>query len=363
MPAPTTPFQPYASLHTTLDGPGDARPTALQIIKDSNLLGSGLKGKSILITGCSSGIGVETARALYAAGATLYLTARDIPKLEKVIDDIVANPTGEAKDATFKTAQGVPRPVTIELHLDSLAGVRKGIAEFEAKSKGELNILIENAGVMACPYNLTVDGLETQIGTNHFAHFVLFQAVKPLLLATAEKTNTLSRVVTVSSAGHRFGGINFDDIHYTADPSKYSKWGAYGQSKTANIYLANAIHRRYGNKGLTALSVHPGGIMTELGRHLDEADVKQLAPGGWDDFAKIFKNPEQGAATTVWAAVSAHFDDVKNGGRYCADVGECGPAPAEAAPGANGYAPHAYDEASEEKLWKLSCETVGIKDE
>ena len=153
MPAPTNPFQPYASVHVETNGPGDARPTALQVVKDCNQIGK-LKGKSALITGCSSGIGVETARALYEGGATLFLTARDMPKLEKVIDDIVSK--AEAK--------GVPRPVGIEMHLDSLAGVRKGVEEFKAKSNGQLNILIENAGVMACPYSQTVDGFERQIG-------------------------------------------------------------------------------------------------------------------------------------------------------------------------------------------------------
>lgn len=130
MPAPTEPYQPYADVHVKPNGPGDARPTALQIVKDCNALGK-LKGKTVLITGCSSGIGVETARALYAAGATLFLTARDMTKLEKVVGEIVEG--AEASD--------VPRPQGVEMRLDSLASMRKGAAEFEKGSRGKLNIL------------------------------------------------------------------------------------------------------------------------------------------------------------------------------------------------------------------------------
>jgi hypothetical protein len=131
MPAPSTPYQPHAALHKDPQGPGDKRPTALQIVKDCNAVGK-LGNKTILITGCSSGIGVETARALYETGARLFLTARDMPKLEKVIDDIVANAENESSE----------RPVPIEMHLDSLESVRKGAEDFKAKSGGKLNILI-----------------------------------------------------------------------------------------------------------------------------------------------------------------------------------------------------------------------------
>lgn len=133
--APTTPFQPYAAVHENTKGPGDARPTALQIIKDENAAGK-LKRQTVLITGCSAGIGIETARALYETGAKLFLTARDIPKLNGIIDDIVSK-------ATIK---GAPRPETLEIHLDSLDSVRKGAEELKKRSS-QLNILITNAGV------------------------------------------------------------------------------------------------------------------------------------------------------------------------------------------------------------------------
>lgn len=158
---PETPYMPYAAVHEHLNGPGDSRPTTEQILKDNNAHGK-LKGKTILITGCSSGIGVETAKALYETGAQLFLSARDIPKLQKVIDEIIAQASN--KDT--------PRPEALEIHLDNLESVRKGAEEFQKRSN-QLNILINNAGVMACPYSKTKDGFELQIGTNHFAHFLL----------------------------------------------------------------------------------------------------------------------------------------------------------------------------------------------
>lgn len=295
--APATPYQPYADVHQEPKGPGDARPTALQVVKDNNANGK-LRGKTILITGTSSGIGVETARALYETGAQLYLTARDLPKLEKVINDIVEH--AEIRDA--------PRPQPLELHLDSLDSVRSAVAQFR-KQSSQLHVLINNAGVMASPYSQTRDGFELQIGTNHFAHFLLFQLLKPVLLSSSTPTFH-SRVVNLASSGHKLGGIRQQDINFT-EPGSYNKWLAYGQSKTANIYMPAAIERHYSAQGLHGLSVHPGVIETELMRHLDESD---LAGFGWDQIQHLAKNPAQGAATTVWAALSPHFEG-QNGGR------------------------------------------------
>lgn len=349
---PAKPYRPYASAHESPSGPGDARPHWMQVLKDSDAIGA-LKGKNVLITGCSSGIGVETAKALYEAGATLFLQARDMKKLDGVIEDIV------------KTAQynkDGPRPQPIEIHLDSLDSVRKGAEDFKQKSGGKLNILINNAGVMASPYGTTKDGFETQIGVNHFAHFLLFQLVKPLLLDTAKKEDTPSRVVSLSSAGHRMGTVQFsnkDELDKWNKGENFHKWASYGQAKTANIYLANYIDRKYGGSNLHATSVHPGGIMTELGRHLSEEDFKMFEDA---DFQKQFKNPAQGAATTVWAAVSPHFEG-KNGGQYLEDVGESPPVAENPALGAPGYAKHAYDEKAENSLWKVSCEVVGVPED
>ena len=347
---PEQPYQPYAKNHEVLNGPNDGRPSSLQILKDNDAIGK-LKGRIVLITGCSSGIGVETARYIHEAGATVFMTARDMPKLEKVIEDIVRNAEYN-KDG--------PRPQGIEMHLDDLASVRKGAADFLQKSGGKVNMLITNAGVMASPFDTTKDGIEQQIGVNHFAHFLLFQLLKPAHLEAAKESGTNSLVITLTSAGHRFCGPKFSnkaELDAWNRGEGYQKWQAYGQSKTANIYMASSIERHYGSQGLHALSVHPGGIQTELGRHLSEEDYKLF--GDPEAFKKIYKSPNQGAATTVWAAVSPHFDG-KNGGRYLADVGECGPAPEGAGPAAAGYAPHIYDEEQEEQLWKLSYEALGL---
>lgn len=208
---------------------------------------------------------------------------------------------------------------------------------------------------MACPYSTTKDGFELQIGTNHFAHFLLFQLLKPTLLKSAKESGTSSRVITVSSAGHRMSEILFDDMNFS-NGQTYHKWQAYGQSKTANIYMASSIERHYGSQNLHGLSLHPGGINTELGRHLSQEDYASL---GVDKMQNMFKNPEQGAATTVWAAVSPHFEG-KNGGRYLAECGECGPMAEGAQIGAPGYGKHVYNPDAEEKLWKLSYEAVGL---
>lgn len=345
--APTSPHQPYAAVHEKPNGPGDARPTALQIIQDYHAAGT-LKGKTILITGCSSGIGVETARALYETGAQLFLTARDTSKLDSVISNIIAQATN--KDT--------PKPEPLELHLDSLDSVRKAAEDFKVRSHGRLNILINNAGVMACPYSKTKDGFENQIGTNHFAHFLFFQLLKPLLLKSAAESGISSRVINVSSFGHRMSSVHLDDIGFS-DGKTYNKWVAYGQSKTANIFMASSIERHYGKQGVRGLSLHPGGILTPLTRHMDEEDNKLIDLEGMQPF---LKSPEQGAATTVLAAVSPHFES-QNGGRYLADCGECGPMDENPRPAASGYAPHVYDEDTEEKLWKLSNAAVGLPEE
>lgn len=151
------------------------------------------------------------------------------------------------------------------------------------------------------------------------------------------------------------GPVRFNDINFSETDS-YDKWKSYGQSKTANIYMASAIERHYGSQGLHAWSVHPGGIQTELGRHLDKADYERL---GVDKFQHIFKSQPQGAATTVWAATTSHFEG-KNGGRYLAECSECGPMAEGAQVGAPGYAEHIYIKENEEKLWDMSYEMLGL---
>ncbi|KAH8803532.1 short-chain dehydrogenase/reductase-like protein [Xylogone sp. PMI_703] len=330
----------YDVAHANPQGPGDARPTALQIIQDEGLEGQ-LTGKVIVITGTSSGIGVETARALYATSATLYLTARDIPKTKEVFSDIL----------------GSGRVEIIHMDLTSFASVRAAAQTILEKSNNQVNILINNAGVMAVPERqLTKDGHEMQFGINHLAHFLLFQLLKPALLASSTP-QFHSRVVNLSSSGHRVHGIN-DSDNYDFQKGDYDPWVAYGQSKTANIYMANEIERRYGPKGLHATAVHPGAINTPLLKYMDpevlQKAVETLGAG------KI-KSIEQGAATTVWAAAGKEW--ANRGGRFLEDISEAKPGPDDGDANGKGYVPHAYDPEKEARLWKDSLKLVGLEDD
>lgn len=324
----------YDAVHQNSKGPGDARPTALDIVKDEGLEGK-LSDKVVLITGCSSGIGIETAKALNATSAKLFLGVRDTAKGQAALSDIL-------------------KPGHVELlkmDLNSLESVRAAAEEFKTKSN-TLNILINNAGVMATPEGKTADGFETQFGTNHLAHFLLFQLLKSTLIASSAPGFS-SRVVCLSSSGHRGAGIQFDN--YNFEKGDYAPWTAYGQSKTANIYMANEIERRYGSKGLHGLSVMPGGIMTGLQVHV----IEQISPG-LEAAQKYMKSPEQGAATTVYAALSKEWEG--RGGRYLEDCQE-GQKTEDPSPLAVGYHPRAYNEEGEKRLWTDSLKFVGIKDD
>ena len=302
-----------------------------------------MSDKTIIITGCTAGLGIETARALHRTGAKLFLTVRDKGKGEAVIRDI-------AKTYKGKHAIGL-----LFMDLSSLSSVRLAAADFLSRSE-KLNILIENAGVMFPAEFKTVDGFETHMGTNHFGHFLFFQLLKPTLLASSTPSFR-SRVVTVSSSGHRISPIRFHDMDFAKEG--YQKWLAYGQSKTANIYLANSIERRYGAQGLHAHAVHPGAIFTtELTRKTTEEDVAQI--GSLGDFAKVEKSVAQGAATQVWAAISSSL--VGKGGVYLSDIGEARLAVEDEMVGGPGHALHAYDEEAEEELWKISMEAVGLSE-
>lgn len=324
----------YAAVHQNPKGPGDARSTALEIVKDEGLQGK-LNDKVVLITGCSSGIGIETAKALNTTGARLFLGVRDTAKGQAALSDIL-------------------KPGHVELlkmDLNSFDSIHSAAEEFKKKSK-TLNILINNAGVMATPEGKTADGFETQFGTNHLAHFLLFQLLKPTLLASS-KPRFNSRVVCLSSSGHRAAGIQFDN--YNFEKGDYAPWTAYGQSKTANIYMANEIDRRYGPKGLHGLSVMPGGIMTGLQVHV----IDQIS-AGLDAARDYMKSPEQGAATTVYAALSKEWEG--RGGRYLEDCQESEKTD-DPSPLAMGYHPRAYNEEGEKKLWADSLKLIGIKDD
>ncbi|KAF5665546.1 oxidoreductase [Fusarium denticulatum] len=320
----------YVTIHESPNGPGDSRPTAIQIIKDEGLEGK-LNDQVVFITGCSAGIGIETAKALHLTGATLYLTARDLEKAKSALGDL-------AQDE---------RVHLLELDLESLENVRSCAAKFLSECP-KLNILICNAGVMCTPEGRTKEGFETQFGTNHLAHFLLFQLLKPAL-AKGATSDRASRVIMLSSLAHRFGEVNFDNVNMEGcyDPNK-----AYSQSKTANLWTANEIERRYANEGIHAWSVQPGGVLTDLGKHLSEEQKSGLAV---DPYLKtIWKLPDQGAATSVWAAVAQALEG--QGGKYLEDCQIVGKWDASTPLYARGYGEHACDTEKAVRLWDKSLE-------
>ena len=331
----------YAEAHLNPSGPGDARPTALQIVKDEALEGK-LAGKVIIITGTSSGLGIETARALSVTGARLLLTARDLNKAKIALDGILE--------------QG--RVELVEMDNTSLKSVHAAASAILQKSNNQVNILINNAGIMALPkLELTKDGFEMQFGVNHLAHFLLFELLKPALLASASASFS-SRVVNLSSSAHHVASIN-ESGNYNFEKTEYNDWVSYGQSKTANIYMTNEIERRYGSRGLHANSVHPGLIPTALLQHIDSATVEAMKK---DEKAyKIMKSPEQGAATTVWAAIGQEWEN--KGGEYLAECGRTNRGNDNHEIAGTGFAGHAYDLEKETRLWKDSLKMVGLTDD
>jgi len=333
-------------------GPGDSRPTALQVVKDEDRLGK-LDGLVVVITGCSSGIGIETLRAIHATGATTFATARKPDVLAEVVAKI------ENEDSNNKASIH-----QIVMDLESFDSVRKAASEILEKSGGKVNILINNAGVMATPEGKTKDGWETQFGTNHLAHFLLFQILKPALLASSTPEFN-SRVVNVSSIGHRYGPVHVGDYNFEKVEGGYNPWSGYGQSKTANIWMASEITRRYGSKGLHGLSLHPGGIMTPLSKHLDASTLDRWSA---PEIQKYMKNPEQGAATQVIAAIGREFEG--RGVLWLSNCEEYGPVSDEVAAqgagavfGYEGYHPHAKDEAGAKQLWVDSSKIVGVTED
>lgn len=301
--------------------------------------GHDLSGKTVIVTGAATGIGVETARALAEAGADVVIAARKPDLAAEACADI--NRTATGPGARFEM-----------LDLSDLASIR---AFAERWGTRPLHILINNAAVMACPLDRTKDGLEMQIGTNHFGHYLLGVLLAPALEAGAARAGRPSRLVSLSSIGHRRSDVHWDDPHFRARP--YDKWESYGQAKTANALFAVGFHARFKDRGVTANAVMPGGIMTPLQRHLPHEEMVAL---GWIDekTGKIrdgFKTPEQGASTSVWAAVGPELEGV--GGLYLENCGQAAPWTAET-PWA-GVMPHALDPESADRLWALSAETVG----
>ncbi|PSK53857.1 hypothetical protein B9Z65_7663 [Elsinoe australis] len=340
MSPPTSFYQPYADLHKDPQGEGDARPTAMKIIEDQGLINK-WSDKVVLITGTNVGIGTETARALHATGAKVFVTARTKAKVEPVVTDILS--TSPSK---------VPIEI-IEMDLSSLSSIRKAASDFLSRTS-QLNVLVNNAGIMACPQSKTSDGFELQLGTNHLGHFLFFQLLAPTLVQSSTPSFA-SRVINVSSSGHGMAAPDFDNLHFQK-PNSYSPFAAYGASKTANIWFSNEIERRYAQEGLHSISLHPGVIFqTGLTRNLAPGAMDGLDVSKWE---KLIKSVQQGAATQVWAATAKELEG--QGGFYVADCGVSKPIAEGEEVGGSTYAPHAYNEEGERKLWEVSCEAVGV---
>jgi NAD(P)-dependent dehydrogenase (short-subunit alcohol dehydrogenase family) len=308
------------------------------------LSGIKLRGKRILVTGVSAGLGVETARALAAHGAYVVGAARDLAKAETATAQVRKDAAGNGGGFEL-----------IELDLADLKSVRACADRLLTRSE-KFDVVIANAGVMATPFGHTADGFETQFGTNHLGHFVLVNRIASLI-------RDGGRLISLSSSGHRFSNVDLEDPNF--ERTTYDPFLAYGRSKTANILFAVAFDKRHRDRGVRAAAVHPGGIQTELGRHLDWSQIQkmvdqmdqQLAAEGKGPFR--FKTIPQGAATSVWAGVVAPAAEI--GGQYCENchVGRIVPDDVTISAMSEGVRGYALDANNAEALWKKSEELVG----
>ena len=281
-----------------------------------------LKGKTVVITGANTGIGKETAVDLAKRGARVIIGCRNMEKGKEALKEI-------------QERSGSTDVFLDKLDLASLDSVRK-FADNILNSEPVLDILINNAGVMACDYQKTEDGFEMQFGTNHLGHFLL-----TMLLLDRLKRSAPSRIITVSSVGHKFAskGINFDDIHYE---KSYDSWDAYFNSKLANVLFTRELSKRLEGTHVTANAVHPGAVRTELMRHsiLSSALFTRIH---W----YLCKTPEQGAQTSIYCAVSEEMEGVS--GKYLVDCAIQDPSK------------RAQDDDAARKLWDLSLKLVGLE--
>ncbi|MEB2848042.1 SDR family NAD(P)-dependent oxidoreductase [Endobacterium cereale] len=301
--------------------------TARQVAENTDMT-----GKSVVITGGASGLGLETTRVLSSLGAKIFVAVRRVDEAKEALKDI-------------------PRTEICELDLVDRGSVERFAAEFLRRST-PIDTLILNAGVMATPLFRDSAGNEGQFATNHLGHFVLTTALWPALLSTKNG----ARVIALSSRGHHICGVDVEDTSFSNRP--YDKWQAYGQSKTANSLFAVAVDARGGESGIRAYSVHPGSIVGPLARHLSADEVNSF--GALDERGSPIIDPEadkknfsQGAATTVWCATSPLLDGI--GGVYCenSDIASV------ERTASKGVRPYAVDPEIAERLWKVSVNLTG----
>ncbi|ASU84907.1 oxidoreductase [Nocardiopsis gilva YIM 90087] len=296
---------------------------------DEVLRGIDLTGKTAVVTGGYSGLGLETTRALAKAGARVVVPARRVAPAREALEGI----SGVEVD---------------ELDLADLDSVRGFAERFLASGRG-IDILINNAGIMACPETRVGPGWELQFATNHLGHYALVNRLWSAIQPGA-------RVVAVSSVAHHFSPVRWDDWRFS---DGYEKWAAYGQSKTANVLFAVHLDALGRDQGVRTFSLHPGGILTPLQRHLA---TEEMVDAGWIDEDRnpvhsAFKTPEQGAATQVWTVTSSQLDGM--GGVYCEDCDIAEPAPDDG-PSESGVRSYAINPEHAARLWALSAELTGV---
>ncbi|CAN7452900.1 oxidoreductase [Microbacterium foliorum] len=302
------------------------RSTAAEVIA-----GTDLAGKTAIVTGGYSGLGLETVRALADAGVRVIVPARRVDAAQQALDGIAE---AEARGADLSD-------------LDSVAAFTESV-----RHDGQpIDLVLNVAGIMATPFGHTAQGFESQFGTNHLGHFALVGGVADLLSDHA-------RVISYSSGGHFRSPVRFDDIDFATTP--YDPWVAYGQSKTANALFAVGLARRGAERGILAFSVHPGGIMTELQRHVPR---EELLSRGWIDEDGTpnprFKTPAEGASTGLWAATATEL--VERSGAYCEDCSIKGiVAPDHSDMTTGGVKEWAIDPEAAERLWALSVSATGV---
>jgi NAD(P)-dependent dehydrogenase (short-subunit alcohol dehydrogenase family) len=296
-----------------------------------------LSGKIAIVTGGYSGIGLETTRALVNAGAKVIIPAKRTEVAAQNLEGIVSKEN------------------IVEMDLGNLNSVKKFTEDFKESFK-KLDLLINNAGIMACPETRLGNEWESQFAINHIGHFLL---TRELMDTMAE--NDGARFVSLSSSAHSLTGILWDDIHFQNNP--YDKWMAYGQSKTASSLIAIEFHRRMIDKGVRGFSVHPGGIMTPLQRHLQNEEMVTLGwmkeDGSLSDLAKnFFKTTSQGASTTLWCATSPSLNNI--GGVFCedCDIAKIKSEVDESMQRYFGVADWAVDIDEASKLWELTEKTL-----